>query len=80
MLGEVAAKGAAMIDIRCGRCDRHGRLSVTRLLAEWGADASLRDKAPAVGTTVQKWKEIQPQAERNGQEICVLCPEAPFSG
>jgi hypothetical protein len=32
-----------MIDIRCGRCDRRGRLSVKRLLAEWGADASLRD-------------------------------------
>jgi len=43
LLGEVAAKGAAMIELRCGRCDRHGRLSVARLLAEWGADASLLD-------------------------------------
>jgi len=42
LLGEVAAKGAAMVDI-CGRCDRRGRLSVARLLAEWGADASIRD-------------------------------------
>ena len=42
-LGDVAACGATMIDIRCGRCDRHGRLSVNRLLAEWGPDASLRD-------------------------------------
>ena len=32
-----------MIEVRCGRCERHGRLSVDRLLAEWGADASLRD-------------------------------------
>jgi len=23
-----------MIELRCGRCDRHGRLSVKRLLAE----------------------------------------------
>jgi hypothetical protein len=33
-----AAIGAAMIDIRCGRCDRHGRLSVKRLLATPFAD------------------------------------------
>jgi len=32
LLGEVAARGAAMLDIPCGRCDRHGRLSVQRLL------------------------------------------------
>ena len=31
-LGDVAAR-VAMIDIRCGRCDRYGRLSVKRLLA-----------------------------------------------
>ena len=42
-LGEVAAKGAAMIDIRCGRCERHGRLSVRRLLASYAPDASIRD-------------------------------------
>ena len=41
-LGDVAARDVAMIDIRCGRCDRHGRLSVARLMAEWGADASIR--------------------------------------
>jgi len=43
MLGEVAARDVAMIDIRCSRCDRQGRLSVQRLLAEWGPDAWLRD-------------------------------------
>jgi len=42
-LGEVAARDVAMIEIRCGRCDRYGRLSVARLLTEWGPDASLRD-------------------------------------
>jgi len=42
-LGDVAARGQRTIEICCGRCDRHGRLSVQRLLAEWGADASIRD-------------------------------------
>jgi hypothetical protein len=35
-LGDVADRGAEMIEIRCGRCDRSGRLSVVRLLAEYG--------------------------------------------
>jgi len=45
LLGEAAARGATMLDIRCSRCTRHGRLSIKRLLAEWGtgANASLRD-------------------------------------
>ena len=43
VLGQVAARGAAMIELRCGRCDRHGRLSVNRPLARYGPDASLRD-------------------------------------
>ena len=34
-LGGVADRGAAMLEIRCSRCDRHGRLSVQRLLVEW---------------------------------------------
>jgi len=40
-LGDVAGRNVAMIHIRCSRCDRHGRLSVNRLMAEWGADASI---------------------------------------
>jgi hypothetical protein len=39
LLGEIAARGATMLEIRCGRCDRHGRLSVARLLAEHGPNA-----------------------------------------
>ena len=31
-LGDAAARGVAMFEIRCGRCDRHGRLLVRRLL------------------------------------------------
>jgi len=42
-VGDVAARDVAMIEIRCSRCDRHGRLSVARLMAEWRADASIRD-------------------------------------
>jgi hypothetical protein len=38
-LGDIAARGATMLEIRCGRCDRHGRLSVARLLAVHGPDA-----------------------------------------
>jgi hypothetical protein len=37
-LGEVAARDVAMIEIRCSRCERHGRLSVQRLLATPFAD------------------------------------------
>jgi hypothetical protein len=36
LLGEVAERGAEMIEIRCRRCDRQGRRSVARLLAEYG--------------------------------------------
>jgi hypothetical protein len=39
LLGDVADRGAQMIEIRCRRCDRHGRLSVARLLAEYGQQA-----------------------------------------
>jgi len=38
----MAARDVAMIDIRCGRCDRHGRRPVKRLLARYGPDASIR--------------------------------------
>jgi hypothetical protein len=34
-LGEVAQR-TDMIEIRCRRCERHGRLNVARLLAEPG--------------------------------------------
>ena len=43
LLGEAAARGATMLEVRCQRCDRHGRLAVARLLAQYGPDAALRD-------------------------------------
>jgi hypothetical protein len=42
LLGEVAALGVRVLDIRCERCDRHGRLSMQRLLAGYRADAPVR--------------------------------------
>ena len=39
----MTARDVAMIDIRYSRCDRHGHLSVKRLLARYDADASIRD-------------------------------------
>jgi len=47
-LGDVAAR-VAMIDIRCGRCERHGRLSVARLMAEWGPEACVWRRAARRG-------------------------------
>jgi hypothetical protein len=35
-LRDIAGRGAQMLEIRCGRCERHGRLSVRRRLAEHG--------------------------------------------
>ena len=42
LFGDIAARGATMLEMRCGRCDRHGRLSVQRLLAQYGPDAAVR--------------------------------------
>ena len=46
-LGDVAARDVAIIDINCGRCDRHGRLSVKRLLDRYGADVAARHRSRA---------------------------------
>ena len=36
MLGDIAARDVAMLEIRRGRCDRHGHLTVKRLLDQFG--------------------------------------------
>jgi hypothetical protein len=41
-LGEVAQR-IDMLDIRCSRCDRHGRLNITRLLAEHGPETPIAE-------------------------------------
>ena len=42
-LGKAAAAGATMLTLACRKCERRGRLSVARLLAEWGEHAALAD-------------------------------------
>ena len=37
-LGDMAAKGMQMLEVACRRCDRRGRLSIARLIAEHGRD------------------------------------------
>jgi hypothetical protein len=37
-LGDMAAKGMTMLVVACRRCDRRGRLSIARLIAEHGRD------------------------------------------
>jgi len=53
-----------MIELRGGRCDRHGRLPVARLLAEWGADASLGDIMH---------EQIGSCPHRNGTQLYCIC-------
>jgi hypothetical protein len=38
----------AHLDVACSRCDRRGRLSVARLIAEHGAGATLRDAVAGI--------------------------------
>jgi hypothetical protein len=33
-VGDMADKGMTMLEVACRRCDRRGRLSITRLIAE----------------------------------------------
>jgi hypothetical protein len=37
-LGDMAAKGITMLEVACRRCDRRGRLSIARLIAEHGRE------------------------------------------
>lgn len=41
-LGDLVGK-LDMLEVACRRCDRHGRLSLERLIAEHGADMGLPD-------------------------------------
>jgi hypothetical protein len=41
-LGEIAGR-LPMLEVACSRCDRHGRLSVAKLIERHGADARLPD-------------------------------------
>ena len=41
-LGDIADR-LPMLDVACSKCDRRGRLSVAKLIAEHGADTRLPD-------------------------------------
>jgi hypothetical protein len=70
LLGDVAERGAEMIEIRCGRCDRAGRLSVARLIAEHGPGA-------AIGYVLQAQAGDYPKREASQlQDRCdPYCPD-----
>jgi len=52
-LGEMHAKGMTMLEVACRRCERRGRLSIARLIAEhgdgvlWVAEMVLKCSRPA---------------------------------
>jgi hypothetical protein len=37
-LGDMQTKGMSMLEVACRRCDRRGRLRISRLIAEHGRD------------------------------------------
>ncbi len=68
LLGEVA-RHLDVLEVKCGRCDRHGRLRIDRLLAQHGPDAP-------VGTVMRALIGDCPQ--RNAQQERDRCdPYAP---
>jgi hypothetical protein len=44
------------VDVRCRRCDRHGRLSTARLVVTYGRDSPVRAMFPDLGKTCQNWE------------------------
>jgi len=57
LLGEIAerftAAGLAMLEVSCNRCDRRGRLSIARLLAEHGPRCQVPSCAASSRTTAR---------------------------
>ncbi|MFZ3238235.1 MAG: hypothetical protein WA417_16075 [Stellaceae bacterium] len=43
LLADAVAAGYRQIDVACTKCERRGRVSVARLLAEHGPDISMPD-------------------------------------
>jgi hypothetical protein len=64
-LGDVAERGAEMIEIRCGRCDRAGRVSGARLLAEYGHRAQVWEVMEAQIRECQNRDSIQLRQRRD---------------
>ncbi len=63
LLGQVAQR-LPHLDVDCGRCERHGRLSLDRLLAEHGPDMPM----PAVGRILAA--DCPRMIEQRGFDVC----------
>ena len=60
-LGELVGK-LDLLEIACKRCERHGRVSLARLIEEHGADTGLPDLCvPLAG----EWMPVNNPARRN---------------
>ncbi|MGE4048416.1 MAG: hypothetical protein AB7F35_26410 [Acetobacteraceae bacterium] len=74
LLGEIVAAftatGRTLITVNCARCQRHGRLSLRRLLAEHGPDARGPDVLNAIAADCAR------QGTRSVHDVCgVRFPE-----
>ncbi len=63
-MGRVAERGATMLALACRKCERRGRVSVARLLAEWGEHAALADIADDATVDCPR---------RNARQLYELC-------
>lgn len=71
-LGKVAGHGATMLTLACRKCERQGRLSVARLMAEWGEHAALADIMDEATADCPR------RGETRIYELCGVCmPELP---
>jgi hypothetical protein len=72
-LGQMQAKGMTMLEVACRKCERRGRLSIARLIAEHGRDDH-GDLRAAIAHDCPRMQK--PQASI--YELCgVMFPELP---
>jgi len=57
-----------MLEIKCHRCDRHGRVSLVRLIEEHGADTGLPDL----------WESLAGDCQHARSRCCVCTPNRLF--
>lgn len=72
-LGEIAAK-LRMLRVKCDRCGREGRYSTARLVAKYGADASIQPLQDEI--TADYPRRTDPKIEL-GAGCAPLCPDLP---
>jgi hypothetical protein len=72
-LGDMRRRGMTMLEVACRRCERRGRLSIARLIAEHGRDDH-EDLRALIAHDCPRMRE--PQASI--YELCgVMFPELP---